>query len=450
MKIITISRNIIRLSDHFTYRRLLRYTLPTVVMLIFTTIYSVVDGFFVSNYVGKTPFAAVNFIMPLLMILGCVGFMFGTGGGALIAKTLGEGNRKKANEFFSMIVYAAAVCGTVLAVIGFVFVRPVAALMGAEGELLENSVLYGRIILIALPFFTLQYEFQCLFATAGKPNLGLVITVAAGLTNVFLDALFVAVFRWGLEGAAAATALSQFVGGVIPLFYFGRANDSSLRLGKCRFDGWALLKACTNGSSELLSNISMSIVSILYNLQLMRWAGENGVAAYGVLMYVSAIFQAVFVGYAVGTSPVIGYHYGAQNYDELKSLRKKGLVLTAVFSIVMFITGQSLARPLSLIFVSYDETLLNMTLHAFRVFSFSFLLSGFGVFGSAFFTALSDGAVSALISFLRTMVFQCSMVIVLPMIWELDGVWLSVVVAEALATVMTVLFLMWKRKKYHY
>lgn len=450
MKIITISRNIIRLSDHFTYRRLLRYTLPTVVMLIFTTIYSVVDGFFVSNYVGKTPFAAVNFIMPLLMILGCVGFMFGTGGGALIAKTLGEGNRKKANEFFSMIVYAAAVCGTVLAVIGFVFARPVAALMGAEGELLENSVLYGRIILIALPFFTLQYEFQCFFATAGKPNLGLVITVAAGLTNVVLDALFVAVFRWGLEGAAAATALSQFVGGIIPLFYFGRANDSSLRLGTCRFDGRALLKACTNGSSELLSNISMSIVSILYNLQLMRWAGENGVAAYGVLMYVSAIFQAVFVGYAVGTSPVIGYHYGAQNYDELKSLRKKGLVLTTVFSIVMFITGQSLARPLSLIFVSYDETLLNMTLHAFRVFSFSFLLSGFGVFGSAFFTALSDGAVSALISFLRTMVFQCSMVIVLPMIWELDGVWLSVVVAEALATVMTLLFLMWKRKKYHY
>lgn len=440
----------IQLSDHFTYQRLLRYTFPTVIMLIFTTIYNVVDGFFVSNFVGKTPFAAVNFIMPLLMILGCVGFMFGTGGGALIAKTLGEGDQKKANEFFSMIVYAAAACGTLLAIMGFVFARPVAALMGAEGELLENSVVYGRIILIALPFFTLQYEFQCLFATAGKPNLGLVITVAAGLTNVVLDALFVAVFRWGLEGAAAATALSQFVGGVIPLLYFGRTNSSSLRLGKCRFDGRALLKACTNGSSELLSNISTSIVSILYNLQLMRWAGENGVAAYGVLMYVSAIFQAIFVGYSVGTSPVIGYHYGAQNYDELKSLRKKGLMLTIVFSIVMFITGQSLAKPLSLIFVSYDETLLNMTLNAFRIFSFSFLLSGFGVFGSAFFTALNDGATSALISFLRTMVFQCSMVIILPMIWELNGVWMSVVAAEALATIMTVLFLIVKQKKYHY
>lgn len=440
----------IQLSDHFTCQRLLRYTLPTVIMLIFTTIYSVADGFFVSNYVGKTPFAAVNFIMPLLMILGCVGFMFGTGGGALIAKILGEGDRKKANEIFSMIVYTAAVCGTVLAVIGFVFVRPAAAFMGAEGELLENSVVYGKTILIALPFFTLQYEFQCLFATAGKPKLGLAITVTAGLTNVILDALFVVGFHWGLEGAAAATALSQFAGGVIPLFYFAHANSSSLRLEKCRFDGRALLKACANGSSELLSNISTSIVSILYNWQLMRWAGENGVAAYGVLMYVSAIFQAVFVGYSVGISPVIGYHYGAQNVDELKSLRKKGLVLISVFSIVMFIAGQALARPLSLIFVGYDEALLRMTLRAFQIFSFSFLLSGFGVFGSAFFTALNDGAVSALISFLRTMVFQCSMVIILPMIWELDGIWMSVAAAEVLATIMTALLLLWKQKKYQY
>lgn len=445
-----MSRTLIQLSDHFTYQRLLRYTFPSVVMLIFTTIYSVVDGFFVSNYVGKTPFAAVNFIMPLLIILGCVGFMFGTGGSALIAKTLGEGDRERANELFSMIVYTAAACGTVLAVIGFILVRPIAALLGAEGQLLENSVVYGRMILIALPFFTLQYEFQCLFATAGKPSLGLAITAAAGLTNMALDALFVAVFRWGLVGAAAATALSQFVGGVIPLIYFWRTDSGILRLGKCRFDARALLKTCTNGSSELLSNISMSVVSILYNLQLMRWAGEDGVAAYGVLMYVGGIFQAVFLGYSVGVSPVVGYHFGAQNYDELKSLRKKSLTLTAFFSAAMLLAGQLLARPLSLIFVSYDETLLDMTLHAFRIFSFSFLLSGFSIFGSAFFTALNDGATSALISFLRTMVFQCSMVLVLPMIWELDGVWMSVVAAEALAAVTTTLFLAGKQKKYRY
>lgn len=440
----------IQLSDHFTFRRLLRFTLPSVVMLIFTTIYGVVDGLFVSNFVGKTSFAAVNFIMPLLIILGCAGFMFGTGGGALISKTLGQGKRERANELFSMVVYAALLCGILLAVIGFVSVRPVAVLMGAKGPLLENSVLYGKITLLALPFFILQYEFQCLFATAGKTDLGLTVTVAAGLTNVVLDALFVAVFRWGLAGAAAATSFSQFVGGVIPLVYFGRRNSSALRLGKLKFDGKALLKICTNGSSELMSSISSALVSILYNLQLMRLAGENGVAAYGVLMYVSDIFQAVFIGYAVGAAPVIGYHFGAQNLDELKSLRRKSIALTMIFSAAMFAASQLLAKPLSTVFTGYDPTLLDMTLHAFRIFSFSFLLTGLPVFASAFFTALNDGAVSAILSFLRTFVFRCSMVIVLPMIWRLDGIWVSVVFAEVLAAVTTVLFLITKQKKYQY
>lgn len=445
-----MGKKTLQLSDHFTFLRLLRFTLPSVVMLIFTTIYGVVDGLFVSNFVGKTSFAAVNFIMPLLIILGCAGFMFGTGGGALISKTLGQGKREKANELFSMVVYAALFCGILLAVIGAAAVRPAASLMGAEGQLLENSVLYGRIILLALPFFVLQYEFQCLFATAGKTNLGLLVTVAAGLTNVILDTLFVAVFRWGLAGAAAATAFSQFVGGVIPLFYFGHRNSSSLQLGKLKFDGKALLKTCANGCSELMSSISSALVSILYNLQLMRLAGENGVAAYGVLMYVSDIFQAVFIGYAVGAAPVIGYHFGAQNFDELKSLRRKSITLTMIFSAAMFAAGQLLAKPFSLIFTGYDPVLLDMTLHAFRIFSFSFLLTGLPVFGSAFFTALNDGAVSAILSFLRTFVFRCSMVIVLPLVWKLNGIWVSVVFAEVLAAVTTVLFLIRKQKKYQY
>ena len=313
----------IQLSDHFDYKRLLRFTLPSIVMMIFTSIYSVVDGFFVSNFAGKTPFAAVNFIFPVLMILGCVGFMFGTGGSALIAKTMGEGEREKANDIFSLLVYVGAGCGVVLAAAGIALMPQLAALLGAEGELLANSVVYGRIVLCALPFFTLQMEFQCLFATAEKPGLGLSVTVAAGVTNMVLDALFVGVLRWGLEGAAAATAVSQLVGGVAPLIYFGRRNDSPLRLGRCRLDGRVLFKACTNGASELMSNISASVVSMLYNAQLMAKAGEDGVAAYGVLMYVSLVFQAVFIGYSVGTAPVIGYHYGAQNHGELRSLRRK-------------------------------------------------------------------------------------------------------------------------------
>ena len=358
------------LSGHFNLKRLLGFTLPSVIMLIFTSVYGIVDGYFVSNYAGKTPFAAVNFIMPVLMILGCIGFMFGTGGGALIAKTMGEGESKKANEIFTLIVAVSAACGVVLSVLGIIFLPRLAELFGADGQLLENSVTYGRIILAALPFYILQFEFQCLFATAGKPRLGLIVTAAAGIANMVLDALLVAVFPFGLKGAAAATAISQFLGGTIPLLYFCRKNNSLLRFVKCRFDKKVLLKTCTNGSSELMSNISMSVVSMLYNVQLMKYAGENGIAAYGVLMYVSMIFQAVFIGYAVGSAPIISYNYGAGNKAELKSLLKTSAAFMAVCALIMFAAGELLSKPLSLLFVGYDKELHGITVHAFSIFSF--------------------------------------------------------------------------------
>lgn len=440
----------IQLSDHFTCERLLRFTFPSIVMLIFTSIYGVVDGFFVSNFVGKTPFAAVNLIMPYLMILGCVGFMFGTGGSALISKTMGEGQDGRANEIFSLLIYVSAACGVALAVLGTLFLRPMASLMGAEGQLLEDCVIYGTINLLGLPFYILQFEFQCLFATAEKPRLGLYVTVAAGVTNMALDALFVGLFRWGLVGAAAATAMSQLVGGAAPLFYFGRRNSSRLRLVRCGFDGRVLRRVCANGSSELMSNISMSLVSMLFNVRLIQYAGEDGIAAYGVLMYVSMIFQAVFLGYSVGAAPVIGYHHGAGNYGEGRGLLRRSLGIIAVFSLLMFAAGQTLARPLSLLFVGYDPELLAITVRAFAIFSFSFLFSGMAIFGSSFFTALNDGLTSALISFLRTLVFQCLAVTLLPMVWELDGIWASTVVSDALAVAVTALFLLGKRKRYHY
>lgn len=440
----------IQLSDHFGYKKLLRFTLPSIIMLVFTSVYGVVDGFFVSNFVGKTPFTAVNFIMPFLMILGSIGFMFGTGGSALISKTMGEGNQKKANEDFSLIIYVSIICGIVLALVGILCLRPVAIALGAEGQLLEDSITYGRIILLAIPAYVLQYEFQCLFATANKPQLGLYVTIAAGCTNIVLDALFVAVFRWGLVGAAAATALSQCIGGIIPLFYFARPNTSLLRLTKTKFHGRTIAKACTNGSSELLSNISMSIVSMLYNAQLLKYAGQDGIAAYGVLMYVNMIFQAVFLGYSVGTAPVISYHYGAQNQKELKSLLKRSLRIIGVFAVLMFLSAELLAKPLSMLFVGYDQGLLEMTMRAFLLYSFSFLVSGFNIFGSSFFTALNDGLTSALISFMRTLVFQVLSVLILPLFLQLDGIWLSVVMAEILAIFVTVYFLRTKRKKYQY
>lgn len=440
----------IQLSDHFNYKKLLRFTFPSIIMLVFTSIYGVVDGFFVSNFVGKTSFTAVNFIMPFLMILGSFGFMFGTGGGALIAKTLGEGKGEKANSLFSLIIYTSIASGVFLAVLGIFFVRPIAAALGAEGQLLEDSVIYGRMILAALPAYILQYEFQCLFATAGKPTLGLYVTIAAGFTNMILDGLFVAVFHLGIPGAAGATAISQCVGGVIPLVYFARKNKSLLRLGKTKFEGREILKACVNGSSELMSNISMSVVSMLYNVQLLKYAGEDGIAAYGVLMYVSMIFQAVFIGYAVGTAPVVGYQYGAQNHEELKSLRKKSLVLTGTFAVCMFAGARLMASPLSKMFVGYDEGLFALTVRGFSIFSFSFLFSGFAIFGSSFFTALNNGVVSAAISFLRTLVFQIAAVVLLPMIWGVDGIWLSIVAAEVMAVIVTVIFLKVKQKQYQY
>ena len=440
----------IQLSDHFTYQKLLRFTLPSIGMMIFTSIYGVVDGFFVSNFVGKTPFAAVNLIYPFLMILGAFGFMFGTGGSALIANTMGMGRMEKAQQLFSMLIFLSSVTGVVIAALGILFVRPIAAALGAEGELLEDCVLYGRIILLAIPAFMLQMEFQSFFITAEKPQLGLWVTVASGITNMVLDALLVAVFPLGLVGAALATALSQVVGGLVPLLYFSRPNTSLLRLRRFSFDAHALWKTCTNGSSELMSNLSMSLVGMLYNMQLMRYAGEDGVAAYGVMMYVSFVFISAFIGYSIGTAPIISYHFGAENRDELHNVLKKSLVIIGICSVAMAITGELLARPFSLIFVGYDESLLALTLRGFTIFSFSFLFSGLAIYGSGFFTALNNGLVSAIISFLRTLVFQIAAVLLLPLIWEIDGVWISVVAAELAATGLTVAFLAGMRKKYGY
>lgn len=440
----------IQLSEHFSYRKLLQFTLPSIIMMVFTSIYGVVDGFFVSNYAGKTQFAAVNLIMPFLMILGTIGFMFGTGGSALVSKTMGEGKKEKAKQIFSQLIYASILLGVIFSVAGILFLRPVSKALGAEGEMLEYCVLYGRIILCALTAFILQNEFQSFFVAAEKPQLGLFVTVIAGVANMVLDALFVAVFKWGIVGAALATAISQSLGGILPLVYFFKPNKSVLRLVKSKFEAKVLLRACTNGSSEMMSNLSMSLVSMLYNMQLMKFAGENGVAAYGVLMYVNFIFLAIFIGIGVGSAPIVSYHYGAENHAELKSLRRKSTVIILAFSVAMFALAQFLALPLSQIFVGYDGELLAMTCRAFRICSFMFLFAGINIYGSAFFTALNNGLVSALISFLRTLVFQVAAVLIFPIFLELDGVWLSVVAAEILSAFVTIAFLIGLKGKYRY
>ncbi len=442
----------IRLSDHFNYSRLLKFTAPSIAMMVFTSIYGVVDGFFVSNFAGKTPFTAVNLIMPVLMIVATVGFMFGTGGTAIVAKTMGEGDREKANRYFSLFVYFAFGTGVVLAVAGIVFIRPIAVFLKAEGELLENCVTYATIILCALPFYVLQLLFQSFFVTAEKPHLGLAVTISSGVTNMVLDAVLVILLpqEYKLAGAAIATAMSQLVGGVAPLVYFFRKNSSLLKLTSTRFDGRAIVKAATNGSSEFMSNVSMSIVAMLYNSRLMEYAGEDGVAAYGVMMYVSMIFSAAFIGYSIGTAPVVGYHDGAKNHAELKSVLRKSLIIIGAFGAAMVAAAQILAWPLAKMFVGYDDNLVDMTISGFRIFALSFVFTGFAIYSSGFFTALNDGLTSALISFLRTLVFQVAAVMILPEIWDLNGIWISIVAAEVMAVLLSVIFLITKRKKYHY
>ena len=440
----------IQLSDHFTYGRLLRFTFPTIVMMIFTSIYGVVDGIFVSNYAGKTAFAAINLIMPYLMVFGTVGFMIGAGGTALISMTLGMGEQKKANEIFSLLTYAAVFGGVILTAGSIAFLRPAAIALGASGQMLEDCVTYGVIVQLALPAYVLQYAFQSFCITAEKPNLSLTMMVVAGVCNIVLDALFVAVFHWGLVGAAVATAFSQYLGAVIPLVYFLRPNDSLLRLGKCRFDGMALFRTCTNGSSELMSNISMSLVGMLYNLQLIRYAGENGIAAYGVIMYVNFIFSSVFIGFVIGSAPIIGYNHGAQNHSELCNIFRKSLVMVGIFATAMTVSALLLAKPLSQIFVGYDADLLEMTTRGFIIYSLSFLLSGFNFFGSSLFTALNNGLVSAVISFVRTLVCQIAAVMLLPLVFGLDGIWWSIVAAELAALLLTVFCFLKFKDRYHY
>ena len=445
-----MSKQPIRLSDHFSYTKLLRFTLPSICMMVFTSIYGVVDGLFVSNFAGKTPFAAINLVMPFIMILGGMGFMIGTGGTALVSKLLGEGKKDEAHSTFSMMVLFTLLLGLVLSAVGFLTMRPVSYFLGATDAMIDDCVLYGRIVTGFTFAFMLQNVFQSFFIAAEKPRLGLIVTVAAGVTNMALDALFIAVFDWGVAGAAIATGLSQCVGGVLPLIYFLRPNDSLLRMRPTALRLRPILQACGNGSSELMSNISSSLVGMLYNFQLMRLIGEDGVSAYGVLMYVQFIFVAIFIGYSIGSAPVVSFHFGAQNHDELKSLLRKSVLLMSSGGVLLTVTARLLAALLAHLFVGYDAVLFDLTTHAFRLFSWSFLLAGFNIFTSGFFTALNNGAISAAISFLRTLVFQTASVLILPLLLGVDGIWWAITVAEIFAFLISLLFLFLKRNKYHY
>lgn len=440
----------IRLSDHFTYNRILRFTWPSIAMMVFVSIYGAVDGYFVSNFAGKTAFAALNLIMPFIMVISACGFMMGAGGSAILGKTLGEGHRGLAQKYFSFFIWATAIMGTVFAIAGAVFMRPMAILLGAEGEMIELCTLYGQISMVSMPAFMLQYLFQSFFIAAEKPRLGFRVTLASGIGNMVLDLVFVGLLGWGLAGAAWATVTSEFIGAVVPIVYFARKNDSNFRIVRTQFFGGIFLKACTNGISELVSNIAMSFISIVFNLQLLRYAGENGVAAYGVIMYVSFIFASIFFGYTTGMAPVISFSYGAETHDEMRSLFRKSVTLMGGCGIVMTVLSLAAAVPFCGIFVGYDEELMAMTVRAYRIYSFTYLFMGVGAFGSGFFTALNNGLISAVISVVRTFVFRLSAILLLPLVLGIDGIWLSTCGAEFLAFFVVLYFFVTRREKYHY
>ncbi len=440
----------IGLSEHFTYKKLIKFTIPTIIMMIFTSIYGVVDGIFVSNCVGSNAFAAVNLIMPAIMILGTLGFMMGTGGSALVSKTIGEGDKKKANRYFSMLIYLLAIVGFILTVVGIALVEPMAKLLRADDSMLQDCVTYGRTLLLFLVPFCLQNAFQSFLIVAEKPTFGLIISIVSGVSNMILDFLLIYVFKMGVFGAALATGISQVIGVIIPIIYFATKKNHILQFTKTKFELKPIIKSCTNGSSEMLTNLSMSLVNMLFNAQLMKYAGADGVVAFGIIMYVGFIFSGTYIGYSVGTAPIIGYHYGAQNEGELKSLLKKSFILIGVTSVVMTGLAEILSKLLASIFVSYDEGLLNITTNAIRLFSISYLISGFNIFSSSFFTALNNGFVSAAISFMRTLVFQVAMIFLLPAIWGINGIWLAVAVAETLSLFICIIFLIKNKKKYQY
>lgn len=440
----------IQLSDNFTYSKLIKFTVPTIFMMIITSIYGVVDGLFVSNVVGSDAFASVNLIMPVLMICGAIGFMIGTGGGAFVSKTIGEGNKKKANESFSMLIYLLIITGLIITILAVIFIRPISIALGAEDKILEGCVAYGKILMLGIVPFVLQNSFQSFLVVAEKPKMGLAVSIAAGVTNMVLDFLLIYVLDMGISGAAAATVISQTVGGIIPLIYFIRKNNSPLRIVKARFDFNVIGQSCLNGSSEMFTNLSMSVVNMLYNMQLLKYIGTDGIVAYGVIMYISYIFNGVYMGYSIGTTPIVGYNYGAENKDGIKNLLKKSLIIILMCALILTGLAEMLSGTLAKIFVGYNKELLDLTTKAIRIFSLSFIISGFNVFASSFFTGLNNGIVSGSISFLRTFVFQIIMIFTLPLIFNINGIWMAVIFAEMLALCVSFMFFAKNKAKYEY
>lgn len=442
----------IELSGHYSYSRILKTCIPSVLMILTTSVYSIVDGLFVSNFAGTTSFAALNIIWPAIATVAAFGLMFGTGGSALVAMVIGQDDRDRANGIFTMLIRAMLILGAVCGTLLFIFMRPVSIWLGADEAMLPDCIRYGRILVCAMPAFMSQMAFNSFFMTAEKPQLGTLLTVICGITNIAFDALFIVVFGWGLTGAAIATVLGMAVGGIYPLYYFSskKRNTTKLKFVKADTDWHCIVRCCSNGLSEYVGNIALNIVSMCYNLQLMKLIGQDGVAVYGILMYIGYVYASVYIGYNIAVSPIVSFNYGAQNHDELKSLLRKSIVILLVAGTILTGLSEILSSPMAGIFVGYDPGLKALTARAIRIYMISFMICGLNMFVSAWFTALNNGIVSACAAFARTLVFEMGAIFILPLLLGLDGVWLAVDVADMLALVLAVILLSTFRKRYNY
>jgi len=442
----------IELQGHYGYGRLVRTMLPSIATMIVSSIYSIADGLFVSNYAGSTAFAAMNIIWPGIQILAVFGLMVGAGGSALVSKTLGEGDQDKACRIFSMLTRITMLAGIAMAFLFFILMKPLTWVLGAEGGMIQMATTYGRIIVITLPLYMIQMMFQPFFMVAEKPELGTQISIICGVVNIVLDALFIIVFRLGLIGAALGTAISIATGGLFSLIWFlSKRNKTHLQFRKNVKTEWKHVgKSCSNGLSEYVGNVALSVVSICYNLQLMKYIGESGVAAYGILMYLGFVFAAVFIGYNLSVTQIIAFNYGERNHTELRSLLHKSIILISVGGVIMTTVAETAAAPLARFFVGYDESICILTIRAIRIYMLSFLICGLNMFASAWFTALNNGIISAISAFVRTFIFELGCVFILPTFFGVDGIWNAVNVAEVCALLFSAFLITAFSKKYGY
>lgn len=438
------------IAQEFNLISLLRFVAPTVVMLVFMSLYQMVDAVFVSKFVGENALSALNIVYPFPSIVIAVSIMLATGGSAIIARNMGEGKEKEAKENFSFIVLVGAVIGVAIATAGILFIEPLIYMLGATPSLYDYCYEYLFILVLSVPLSVFQMLFQSFFVTAGKPHLGLTLTVLGGVSNIVLDYVFIVLCGFGVSGAALATSIGYSIPGLFGLIYFAVSRKGTLYFVKPVFRWGVLFKCCINGSSEMVNNLAVAVTTFLFNVLMLKYEGEAGVAAITIVLYAQFLMTSAFMGFSSGIAPVVSFNYGSGNVRQLKKIFKISVWVIAVVSAAVFVIAETCSDVVIMVFTPAGSEVFGLTKYGFAIFSFSFLCTGMNIFASALFTAFSNGKISAILSFLRTFVFLTACLLFLPLFWGVDGIWLAVPVAEVMALFVSVYYLVRFKKVYQY